>query len=717
LAHFFYYHVSLLSNQSMFLQSHQPPKNINNASPNVHIQNDQVLCPLHQKPIINLFRKTGTLFARTVQLLCPFCYTVGLTQGSIRPVTPKAFPGRDGFLLSFNDVPKLSEDPALKSKPSLNFPQRQLEYFILDKQSVGYSPRNLVYIPELDILVAASNNGRVTFYSMGDNIEYLTFTEIQRTIRCVKYIPVSPDRKYLMLGTEKEVYVYNIKDKKPEYVTKLDNEVEVNDIEYIEEEQKMLTVGNDKNIRVWNLNSLELDRKISADQFGIDGPLCTIIHIQEKNKLAIEHERGFFVITLKKSLEIDDKEAPDHYLVQDRYGTGLGYIPQSQRFLLRISKSEYAIVNGKTFEPIMTVSGLGYGEKTPGIKFISSPEGTQIVCNANSPYFATQQGSNNAVSQSVENYINKTAGIQVIPDQYRLIFGDEASGRIIIYRLNRTDSSSLQNLVLTSLLSNAPAKPFGTGFSTNTAAVSKSSFSFGTATATVNQTSSFTSFKPVIIPPKANPLPSPRRVGGSGGSAQITPQKSEPKSLRKRDDSRKIQRKPTEIVIKKKTGTSKNKRQKSKDDERERSASSKKKETKSPKKERKGSKSPRKEKGEPPKSPKKPQKETKSPRKERSESKGSKRSKSSKRERNEPPKSPKKEKGSHGLVEVLREHKSKSKKDEKVWIVFQEDSNDNQSTRSKKPPTPKRGRKQDRKASVSEERSRSRTKSKSKTRK
>jgi len=123
-------------------------------------------------------------------------------------------PGGNGYVLLFNDMPKLSEDPALKLKPTLNYLQRQIEAMILDKSANGYAPRNILYIPDQNILVAASINGFVTLYSMGDVVEHVFETQILRTIRCVQYLNVSPEKKYVIFGTQKEVYVYTLQDKK-----------------------------------------------------------------------------------------------------------------------------------------------------------------------------------------------------------------------------------------------------------------------------------------------------------------------------------------------------------------------------------------------------------------------------------------------------------------------------------------------------------------------
>jgi len=407
-------------------------------------ENNQLQCHIHHHPI-NRFKCEPTgASSNTMQVMCPECETKNSTKEP-HLVTVQAYSASKSFILNLIDVPALPEDPSFQTKAPLDFSSHKIECFIYDYGSLGYHQGGLVYIQNENLLVACSMNGRVSLWSVGDSIENISTFVMHAGAKCAKYVITKQQRKLFVAGTDYGIWIFELQPegKKMEFVNKLECEIKIQDMEYIEDEQKILVVGSDQYIRIWELENFtfigKLDAQVFAGELMID-KLYSVIYMKENNKLAVEYSKGFFVVDMtKEGFDFDQAKEPQHFSIPNRRAAGLAYFPKIQKFFLKTSRKSFTIINAVTLKPSISIgdetSGSGY--QFPFYKFHTNEQQNQVItCGDSSSFFLYRAGEKSYRTEYFNGLLIRSGSIVVIPDKYRIIIGDEYSGTLLVLRTN-----------------------------------------------------------------------------------------------------------------------------------------------------------------------------------------------------------------------------------------------------------------------------------------
>jgi len=337
------------------------------------------------------------------------------------------------------------EEKELRQQGYIDFKNCKLEHVIKDFQSSGYAPRTLVYMQDLKLLAACSFNGRVVFWSIGESVKYSSHLHTDKTIRCVKYIITTEGKRFFLLGTNKEILVYEMVNMKPEAVKVLSAEHPLYDIDYIPDHNRIVSVGCESVIRVWNMENWELERTISIEMApGQSSNIFTVIYIQDEKKLAVETSNGFSLINFEKQDGEKVTEKPLHYRVPDKNVSGFAYLPKTKQFLMRTKLNAIQLIarcnEPGTFRDFVlkhTYTVASNVTALPGLKFIANETEMQVLCNSNASSFMVLSDINTSYT-ALRNLVFKSTGIEVLNDQFKFVIGDESSGTLLIYRTNTT---------------------------------------------------------------------------------------------------------------------------------------------------------------------------------------------------------------------------------------------------------------------------------------
>jgi len=123
-------------------------------------------CKTHKKNL-TAARTSGSFLKGSFPLaICPQCNSpafVSQVQASFR-----GYVNSGTCSISFNG---LAEHPSIelsKSKALQNFRSSQIEHILVNKDSKGYGPGSLVYIPERNLLAVCESDKKVGLWSVGE---------------------------------------------------------------------------------------------------------------------------------------------------------------------------------------------------------------------------------------------------------------------------------------------------------------------------------------------------------------------------------------------------------------------------------------------------------------------------------------------------------------------------------------------------------------------
>ena len=389
-------------------------------------EDNQVKCPVHDK----LIEKYSTLFSSNeVTLYCSECHYQHEYYICPKRATFKGYSELQTLIITLPLITK-QEISGMKCNTFEDFACSETEHFIFDNNSSGYEPRNLVYIADKQYLAACSSNGRVVIWSIGDKVDYVTHFEVNKKINCAKYINISETKKYLLIGAETETRIYEFGDSKPILVKILDFKAIINDFDYIPNEDKIIIVGNDRFIRTWNVQNWDLSTEIDLEAFDIEAPIYTVICLKDKTLVALEHQKGLIVTDLKGETE--------HYWVDYKEGKGLGYLPQSERFIMNITPKETYLIDANDFSlhtKFLHVKERSY-ENDNLVKFILNQNESQAISNSNVDRFVVFGNKSCNHSNWFSGPMRSFQAIEALSDQHRVVGGSQSQGILVITKTN-----------------------------------------------------------------------------------------------------------------------------------------------------------------------------------------------------------------------------------------------------------------------------------------
>ena len=269
----------------------------------------------------------------------------------------------------------------------------------------------------------------MNIWSVGDKIGFIAHFDLKKEISCVKYLEISEEKKYLGIIIQNEVHFYNFIDDKPQLVKTLECQALIHDFEYVAEENRIVTVGEEDAVKVWDGNTWEVANKIEKEKLEIEGPIFTVICMKDKRNIALEHQKGLLITDLQG-------EEVEPYWVDYKEGRGLGYLPESERFIMNISKKETYLLDANDFSlHTKFMKDKLFDGKNEKLQFVLNQDESQVVSRGDGPYLQVY-GNKNIKRGYCGGLIGKIGGIEALLDLNRLAIADENKGIINIFITN-----------------------------------------------------------------------------------------------------------------------------------------------------------------------------------------------------------------------------------------------------------------------------------------
>ena len=286
------------------------------------------------------------------------------------------------YTITFPDPTVTSNENLLDAGSAVtDFTNIQLEQIIIDKKSKGFLPRNLVYIPEKQLLVTCSINGNVLLWSMSENIQCIGELFIRNQIQLAKLL-VGTEATYLVICAKNFIHIYNTVEQIPTIKRVIRCDSPISDVGIILQGNKLICIEWGYLIHIYDLETFKCEISMNALDHGAKAPLFAAFYLVDRHALAIEDNKGVCVIDLN-----GNKKNDLVFHEQGKTGHGFCYLARSREFMTRkdnngalILSEDKLSVNDEYpthIRPILNTT-------TPELHFIPNEDESQIVSNANS---------------------------------------------------------------------------------------------------------------------------------------------------------------------------------------------------------------------------------------------------------------------------------------------------------------------------------------------
>ena len=607
---------------------------------NLVISNDRAQCKIHGKDLVFAQTKLSVFESKPSLAICSECKAVD--ERMRNQAAFKCYTDYGACSISCLNLPEHRI-----SEASNDYADSAVESFLVSQSSSGYSNGSLVYIPERNLLAVCESNGKIAFWSIRDQIALEKTIAVGETIKFAKYFNRSETKRYFVVCSNRGFHIYNTVNNQIVLKQILESDPLIIDLECITEEEKLLSVGFESNIGVWDLQTMKIAEVLDMSKYNIDTRIHRVIYMKESRKLALEHEKGLSIFDYNQYKRGIQENLIQHYLVENKTIYGCVYLQQNKRFLLKNNFSEAVLLEEEGLVKIEDLKGCSTsnpnrGDNNNHVRLIGNEDESLVVGN-HSGHNCSIYGNSIEKFLFIDKFVQEGGDIEVLHNQHRYAVADKKQGLVLIFRTN-CGKSLFKNLYKPGL-------------------IRETFFPKPLASASIP----FTYVPALQILPSAKPviLPVPNLFGAPTFSA-VRPAIKVMRNSRKDSSAEKLGKKIKKVQVKPK---------------------------------------PKKTKAEVKKKAKATKIATvKAQKTKKSVSKASEK---------------KVKKSGNEIVEMVRLKKTngKSKKEEKVWVVLEEEKGEKKQrirVRKNSNKDQKRGRKN---SSVSQERSRSRSESKSLTRK
>jgi len=418
------------------------------SNPGVFIRNitfaeDKTKCSQHQEELDTLYCREGLFGKREAFAACSQC-TKPSEANQKCLVKFQADSLNQRCVISPILSEKSSEAGLSIMDPPLDFGNKVLEHIFYDTQSTGYGLRSLVYMKDQQVLATCSKNGSICFWSIGEKIELKgPKISLEKTINFAKYCDISEEKKWFAVGTDKGVHVYNMAAKEGEVqlLGVIDEENQVSDVDFLKEENKMITVNNESLAKVWSLDTLTNEETIDLQKYDIKGNVHTLIYMEQTNEMAIEHERGLSLIDWQYRGDNCVKLKVRHHIVPDKKDYGCIHLPKSKRFILHNNNTNVQVLNEEDLTELNSHKRFdslfkNHHQDCP-MSFSSSDDESRIISNDRfCSILDFEQEKAHLDRYYLSSFIFGIAGVELIEDQYRFIIAHKNQGIVEIHRIN-----------------------------------------------------------------------------------------------------------------------------------------------------------------------------------------------------------------------------------------------------------------------------------------
>jgi len=403
-------------------------------------EDNTVRCSGHQEKINKIHWKYSPFNLHNPFAACSKC-TIPFYLDQTFSANCQATPGNQCCVISPVLATKTWGLDQVVTDPPIEFQNLALEHMLWDRESKGYGVKSLVYMGDQQLLAACSLNGNICFWSIGDRVELKGLrVKLEKTINFAKYCVVSEEKKYFVVGTEKGVHIYNMAGG-VQFLGIIDEETQVSDLDFLKEENKMITVNDESLAKVWSLETLTTEEKIDLQRFNIKGKIFSVIYMKETNEVAIEHKIGLSIIDWQFRGEDSVKLRVRHHIVAGKKSTGCLHLPQSKR-LIHVSNSNTCDVKVLKEENLSELNNYQVSESTlfgppPGfsMKFVSTKDESKIISNAFGGRFTVYEESG-FHKYYLSSIVRMVADVELMEDQYRIAVADQDQGVVFIFRTN-----------------------------------------------------------------------------------------------------------------------------------------------------------------------------------------------------------------------------------------------------------------------------------------
>jgi len=400
-------------------------------------ENGVLCCPHTNKRIKYIDLSTSDYNDATYRLYCSTCARNRLTKKSrthpdLQKISLQVQQPYNLFVGSLTDPTEEETKADNLSSPNLpsDFSSCEIEHIIFDFNATGYAPRAIAYLEDLLYLVTGDQTGKVIIWDMSKKPKALCSFDEADMIRCIAYVKESDKARYLLFGISNEIAVYKLNGYTPKFKFALTGHNSINHIHYNAPTKRVFSCGWDEIIRIWKVDSFELESQIDTVQIGVPGPMATLHYFEDENSLAIERNGGLSMVWLGQ-----EKPKVEHFEVKGREGYGFTYLAKTKEFLLRSRNTDAWIIDKKTLSKTSELNGNIKSEEFPGHKYVPNEDDTQILANSNDcSLLVYDREEDGIIIISLNGYITRSNGIEFMRNIRKIVVGDENTGLLLILK-------------------------------------------------------------------------------------------------------------------------------------------------------------------------------------------------------------------------------------------------------------------------------------------
>lgn len=416
-------------------------------------KNNDLYCTYHpEKPSILFDMSEKGFSVISDRLVCTSCLRQGRIKSddsNLKRFKTTTTDTKSCFVLSNIEDFKEKQEKSTSQKDvrQVDYKNARIEHIIINNDTQGYPPRSLLYIEDMNILVAGSESGETILWSMDGTPTPIYKMNLHSSIRCSLYIKLG-SVKYLVLGVNKKVMIYLILDLGCVEAAVLRCNSIVNDLTYNEKMKQLLVCNWEAEISVYQAPKFNLIATINTSKFNVYAPLASIFSVSER-EIALESKPGISVINL-------EKKTAEHFRLPKRQGYGSAYLREKDQFLLRTVDGNTLVIDRESMEKVDEYKGRIETGEFPAYRYIPHRKDQILTNSGGESLLIYEKGDIYGIN--LQGYLNLSSGIELMSKIGKVAVADEKLGIILILSTRH----NLTNLVAKKISDGAISRPSST---------------------------------------------------------------------------------------------------------------------------------------------------------------------------------------------------------------------------------------------------------------
>lgn len=369
-------------------------------------------------------KESGNISSR---LLCEKCYKERIEKNEdismLKKVKGKTNKEQDCIIIKRSDLGIFPLEPNYTA----DFTSYDLEEIIIDPESRGFSPKSVLYIADLHILVSAIESGGFTIWNLFGGAVRSGIVKESGKVKCMAYIDEGATNKFLVAGIEKQVKIYHFGAFKTVVHKALNTSSQVVDIAYSRITGCFYVLTQANQIYVFRGSNGTFENLIDLTKLEIKAGVAAIYLLSSDTKLILEHAEGITVMNLKDQSLL-------HYNAKHT-SFGLAYLPKKNEIMFREANGEHFVLDSESLEVKRTFKTDARFESTEISHFCANEDNSQVLANTFEESLFVYK-DDQVCPIDLKGYLGCSGPVEYVQASRKMIVGDYFSGVIYIFRIN-----------------------------------------------------------------------------------------------------------------------------------------------------------------------------------------------------------------------------------------------------------------------------------------